>query len=507
MTNQEKLAEIAANNETIAENVPKVYEAGRTAGHAEGYEAGQSIGRDVGFTDGYSSGYEVGKASMIDQSKIIEKTVSGKIISVDDVSEIPHEVSIQLSSDTVTDFSGVTVKALGKNLATAQQVWKGAGDYVETVFEGRNVVSFYSHSGIKNTLPVFKEKTAYTFSFDAKVWSKAGETNNELVLRVFYTDGSYDQLVTTGNVDWKHYTLTTSIKKTIEAVGLVSFHYTHKIYVDINTFQLEKASISSEYVPYNEKIYTSKSNGVVEGIKSTSPNMTIFTDNADVYIVAGYHKSYGIHMEQRRKWGIMLRKGIPNPFAGAFRYWGWNDETFDPICNIVVSGSADSMFQTCGITWLSEILQEQGVTLDTSQMTSCAYMFYAAEHTYTIPAINFENCTYLNQTFSYCQVQVLDEVILKSDGSNTFTSPFIGCSGLVEIRFRGVIGQNGLSFQNSTKLSKASITSIINALSSTTSGLTVTLSKTAVTSAFGSTTATEWTNLIATKSNWTISLV
>ena len=53
MTTAEKLVK-------VAENVPKVYKAGQQ--------------------------------SMVDESKIIEKTVSGSVIALDDVSEIPHEV-------------------------------------------------------------------------------------------------------------------------------------------------------------------------------------------------------------------------------------------------------------------------------------------------------------------------------------------------------------------------------------------------------------------------------
>jgi hypothetical protein len=67
-----------------------------------------------------------------------------------------------------------------------------------------------------------------------------------------------------------------------------------------------------------------------------------------------------------------------------------------------------------------------------------------------------------------------------------------------------VIGQKNFNVHWSPKLSKASIESIINALSSTTSGLTVTISKTAKEAVF---TTEEWATLIATKPNWTISLV
>ena len=54
-----------------------------------------------------------------------------------------------------------------------------------------------------------------------------------------------------------------------------------------------------------------------------------------------------------------------------------------------------------------------------------------------------------------------------------------------------------------TKLTKASLTSIINGLSPDVTGQTVTISQTAVNNAF---TTEEWDALVATKTNWTIAL-
>ena len=91
---------------------------------------------------------------------------------------------------------------------------------------------------------------------------------------------------------------------------------------------------------------------------------------------------------------------------------------------------------------------------------------------------------------------------------------FQNLKALEDLTVTGVIGGDGFNVQWSTLLSKASITSIINALSSTTTGLTVTLSLAAVNKAFetstganNGSTSTAWTTLIATKTNWTISLV
>lgn len=86
----------------------------------------------------------------------------------------------------------------------------------------------------------------------------------------------------------------------------------------------------------------------------------------------------------------------------------------------------------------------------------------------------------------------------------TYTIAFNYLKALENLNITGVIGGEGFNVQWSTLLSKASIISIINALSTNTSGLTVTISKTAKENAF---TDEEWATLIATKSNWTISLV
>lgn len=95
-----------------------------------------------------------------------------------------------------------------------------------------------------------------------------------------------------------------------------------------------------------------------------------------------------------------------------------------------------------------------------------------------------------------------------------FSNTFLQCYALEELIVTGTIDIDGFNVEDSKKLNRASIESIINALSTTTTGLTVTLSLDAVKKAFetaegandGNTSST-WTTLAATKPNWTISLV
>lgn len=110
----------------------------------------------------------------------------------------------------------------------------------------------------------------------------------------------------------------------------------------------------------------------------------------------------------------------------------------------------------------------------------------------------------LSATFNGC-TNLKKCMHINCDMVYDFTNAFNNCTSLEELPLTGVIIRGGLNLQWSTKLNKESITSVINCLSSGTSGLTVTLSLTAVNNAFeGGRDGTEWQTLIATKPNWTI---
>ena len=126
--------------------------------------------------------------------------------------------------------------------------------------------------------------------------------------------------------------------------------------------------------------------------------------------------------------------------------------------------------------------------LDTSKGTSFSSMFYNCTSLASVPALDISKCT---STYDV----------------------FYNCAALENLALTGLVKTSGLNLSYSSKLSKASIASVINALDASVSGKSVTLSRTAVNAAFetaagakdGSASA-EWQNLIAAKSNWTISL-
>ena len=193
----------------------------------------------------------------------------------------------------------------------------------------------------------------------------------------------------------------------------------------------------------------------------------------------------------------------------------WSAENFRPKYDFICEGSCAQMFYG----WeygnvkidLGAIFKQQGIILDTSRATNVSSLFaFGAKLTGELPTVSCANAgSNTNGIFRGCKVSKIEKFIVTE--LTTFDTTFYICDELVDIVFEGTIA-NTLSMSQSTKLSKASIISVISHLSDTTTGLTVTLSKTAVDVAFeedggavGSV-STEWENLVATKPNWTISL-
>ncbi len=104
----------------------------------------------------------------------------------------------------------------------------------------------------------------------------------------------------------------------------------------------------------------------------------------------------------------------------------------------------------------------------------------------------FRDCTWLTE---------IEEIDMSGSTNNSAT--FQGCTHLEKIKFNGTVIVS-LNMQWSP-LNKASIESVINALSPTATGQTLTINKAAQMSAGFS--GEEWKALTDSKTNWTISLI
>lgn len=180
-------------------------------------------------------------------------------------------------------------------------------------------------------------------------------------------------------------------------------------------------------------------------------------------------------------WDGFQYNGFPKNYDMSFYGSSWTDVTYKPKYELIVN-SAYQTFSYARISTIPSIIFAESATLMDGT-------FLRAYYTHTI-----------------CKLAVHENL--------RFSHVFDYDTNLKNLTIEGTIGQNGLNFQWSTQLSKDSIVSVITSLSTTTSGLSVTLSKTAVNNAFETSTGTadgstsaEWLALIGTRSNWTISLV
>jgi hypothetical protein len=236
---------------------------------------------------------------------------------------------------------------------------------------------------------------------------------------------------------------------------------------------------------------------------SIADKLTTVAENVPKVFEAGKKSEYDAF------WDALQDYGKRTDYSGFFRGGARNiADWFKPKYDIIPT----SLYMFTHSNWTGlhdvdfvELFDSAGVKFDTSKCTDFQYAFGCGKRFGVIDTSSASRFDL--QVFHYNDwLTTIDELIVHENlafGTLTFQS----CTALTHMIVRGTIGQNGFDVHWSTKLNRDSIESIVNALSTTTTGLSITLSSTAVTNAFGSIDNTEWTNLVATKPNWTISLV
>lgn len=159
---------------------------------------------------------------------------------------------------------------------------------------------------------------------------------------------------------------------------------------------------------------------------------------------------------------------------------------------------------------MKELEQERGIVFDFSACTNFTQTFCGGLFS-ELNVIDISNATatalafyggYLNSAnLKPLQIKRIEKLICSE--TTPFASNTFGYARNLEyIGFEGVVGKSiDLHY---SPLSKASIESLVSCLSTNATGQTLTLNKIAKETAF---TEEEWQTLIATKSNWTISLI
>lgn len=234
-----------------------------------------------------------------------------------------------------------------------------------------------------------------------------------------------------------------------------------------------------------------------------------------------YDEGYaaGQQAEYDRFWDAFQQNGNRTDYRSAFFGPGWDGVSFRPKYVIKAVGSAAAM---CQFMYFdrnrsnTDLVDLSNVQFDVSETTDAYNMFSNASVDSVTLAFS-EKVTSLNAAFTKGERgNVLGmNITLCMPNPNCNVTNMFSYHNVRSLNLLpgSIIGQNGMSLRWALGLSKADITSVVNALSATTSGLTVTLSQTAVNAAFETasgvndgSTSTEWLTLAGTKTNWTITL-
>ena len=223
---------------------------------------------------------------------------------------------------------------------------------------------------------------------------------------------------------------------------------------------------------------------IADKIREKLNSTALIRPSTFAYAIEDVYKS-GKNTRESEFWDEYQQNGERTNYKNAFYGSGWNDNTFKPKYDIVISGNADSheyMFGNSGTINLEKILSDKNLKFDTSGITTFGPMFYFSGVTH-LPEIDVRNVTKFSNTFLWSQIESIKKLILNPDGNQTFGNLFYTAQ-LKQIEFEGTINTD-IDLYSCSKLNKDSIYSLFSVLSdSITSKKTCTLSKKSVNAAF-----------------------
>lgn len=239
--------------------------------------------------------YREGQLSVFLSSEVLQGKTEGNPISITDVSPVEHDLSVKLSSDTLTDFSSVKVTACGKNLFNPSLLLetpngtKTGWEYENGYYFGQGVSlrNLYNVNGTKYERPLvegFAENTQYTLSF--KGYNDSDTAKATVGFLFMYDDGKSTSVYLNTDKEEKTFTVASTEGKTV--VGVYATYANNPV-AHIKDIQIEEGEVATEYGEYKSATYPANADGTVSGVKSIYPIMNISSD-AEVSISAEYFK-------------------------------------------------------------------------------------------------------------------------------------------------------------------------------------------------------------------------
>lgn len=234
--------------------------------------------------------------------------------------------------------------------------------------------------------------------------------------------------------------------------------------------------------------------------------------------LGGYNEGFeaGKQEENDAFWDVVQQGGRRTAYDVAFCWW--DCEYLHPKYKVVPTSGANAARNI--IYRCAKLKKIEAAYFDLSKVPNTTttydtlgYLFGLCDELEEIEDVGLQAPLFLNY-FCYSDKKLKKIAVIRIAEETQVNNMLYYCPELEYVRIEGVIGQSGIDLKYSTKLSKESIESIVNHLSDTAEGKSLTLSKAAVDKAFETSegandgaSSQEWDSLEGLKMNWEITLV
>ncbi len=244
----------------------------------------------------------------------LKNAVSGSAVAMTDVSPLEHNVVVKLSSDTLSDFTAVTLTKQGKNLFDDNK------EYESVITLEENGEKVFAHVGYQN--PNDKYNTLVSFDI-ADIWDIANKLNLPVTIS-FDIKNAIDGQVQVYTLGKKRFNTTSASRYIPSTTEWQRYRYTATpTYVDADTtgnngcgltffgspygsgiipfiknLQIEIGTEETPYAKFQAQTYKPNADGTLDGVTSLYPATTLMTDTEGVIITAEYSRDLNKAFEE-----------------------------------------------------------------------------------------------------------------------------------------------------------------------------------------------------------------
>lgn len=435
-----------------------------------------------GELSGESYGYQWGKEDVIALHDDF-KTITGTEFYLNDISEL--DGGIEITANDLQEKQELRFTVCGNNFAPL---------YGTTILNPNHTFRF----------PVSLPSGTYTLSGEFITKSQSGK----MKIVGYGLENEWEEIFshTFAPPASGRYSFTITVLERLKSIKFFCSDDGTYYQASVTDFQVNKGSkaLPFEVFTGSENVIMTKdfSTYYTSCVYPTSTNTNIFAEttnySSNPTLTISYRQSKGVKNTYDGFWDVYQDNGNRVSYPCGFGGQGWNDDTFKPKYDMYPTDSY-MMFRSSGITDLRNL----PVKLDFSKTGNTQYMFQWAGVKY-IGELDVRNAKTQTTSMLGYVTGLISVDLLKVNENNAFSGWFAGCGNLENLIVEGTIAKSGFDISPCKKLNRASIESIVNALSTTTTGLSVSFSSVAKEAAF---TQDEWEALIGTKPNWIFNLV